>query len=67
FDKRVPLVLLLAAAAGLAAWLVPFVHSLLVTMLLRSTLLTAVYGTLLLATNAEPQVREVLHKLLPRK
>ncbi|QNH60823.1 lipopolysaccharide biosynthesis protein [Hymenobacter sediminicola] len=66
FDRRVPLILLLAAAAGLAAWLVPFVYSLFVTMLLRSTVLTAVYGSLLLLTNAEPQVREVLRKLLKR-
>lgn len=64
FDKRVPLILLLAAVAGLAAWLVPFVHSLFLTMLLRSTLLTVVYGGLLLLTNAEPQVRETLQKLL---
>jgi len=67
FDRRVPLILLLAAAAGLAAWLVPFVHSLFVTMLLRSTLLTALYGGLLLLTNAEPQVQEVLQKLLRRR
>ncbi|MBO0356612.1 polysaccharide biosynthesis C-terminal domain-containing protein [Hymenobacter sp. BT186] len=66
FDRRVPLILLLAAVAGGAAWLVPFVHSLLVTMLLRSTLLTVLYGGLLLATNAEPQVRETLQKLLRR-
>jgi len=66
FDRRVPLILLLAAVAGVAAWLVPFVHSLLITMLLRSTLLTALYSGLLLLTNAEPQVRETLQKLLRR-
>ena len=66
FNKRVPLILLLAAVAGLAAWLVPFVHSLFITMLLRSALLTAVYGGLLLLTNAESQVRETLQKLLKR-
>jgi O-antigen/teichoic acid export membrane protein len=66
FDRRVPLILLLAAVAGLAAWLVPFVHSLFVTMLLRSALLTVVYGGLLLLTNAEPQVRETLQKLWKR-
>ena len=64
FDKRVPVIMLLAAAAGLVAWLVPFVQSLLVTMLLRSVVLTVLYGGLLLATNAEPQVREILKTLL---
>jgi O-antigen/teichoic acid export membrane protein len=67
FDRRVPLILLLAAAAGLTAWAVPFVQSLFWTMLVRSVLLTAVYGGLLLITNAEPQVREVVRKLLPRR
>lgn len=64
FDRRVPLILALAAGAGLVAWLVPMTHNLLVTMLLRSTLLTVVYGGLLLATNAEPQVRLTLAKAL---
>ncbi|MBC8081974.1 MAG: lipopolysaccharide biosynthesis protein [Hymenobacter sp.] len=66
FDGRVPLILGLAATAGLAAWLVPFTYSLPLTMLLRSGLLTVVYGGLLLATNAEPQVRQTLRKLLRR-
>ncbi|UOG76745.1 polysaccharide biosynthesis C-terminal domain-containing protein [Hymenobacter tibetensis] len=66
FDKRVPLILLLAATAGVVAWLVPFMHSLLVTMLLRSVVLTVLYGGLLLATNAEPQVREILQTALRR-
>lgn len=67
FDRRVPLILLLAAGAGLAAYAVPFVHNLFLTMLLRSALLTAVYGALLLLTNAEPQVREIAGKLLGRR
>lgn len=66
FDKRVPVILMLAAVAGVVAWLVPFVHSLLVTMLLRSVVLTVLYGGLLLATNAEPQVREIVKTLLRR-
>ncbi|KAA9339457.1 oligosaccharide flippase family protein [Hymenobacter busanensis] len=55
FDRRVPLLLGIAAVAGLAAWLVPAVESVLVTMLLRSALLTVLYGLLILLTGALPE------------
>ncbi|WP_400191295.1 polysaccharide biosynthesis C-terminal domain-containing protein [Hymenobacter sp. B81] len=66
FDGRILLVLALATAAGLLAWLVPPVHSPLVTMLLRAAVLTAVYAPLVLATGVAPEARAPLQKFLAR-
>jgi O-antigen/teichoic acid export membrane protein len=63
FTWRIPAVLGIAAAAALAAWLVPLVHSLLVTMLLRSAMLTLVYGALLLLTRTVPEVNTIMQNL----
>ena len=60
FTWRIPLVLLIAAAAGWAGWLVPAVGSPFLTMLVRSTVLTAVYGGLVLATGTAPEVGALL-------
>jgi len=62
-------VLAVAAVAGVAAWLVPFVHSYLVTMLVRSVVLTGLYGGLLLILGLVPEASPWLRKLrgtLPR-
>ncbi|WP_133273267.1 lipopolysaccharide biosynthesis protein [Hymenobacter radiodurans] len=66
FDFRIPLVLAVAAAAGLAAWLVPITHSVFVTMLVRSTMLTSVYGGLLLLTRAVPEVSNLWQQVRRR-
>jgi O-antigen/teichoic acid export membrane protein len=66
FTWRIPLVLGIATAAALAAWLVPLVHSPLITMLVRSVVLTAVYGLLLLLTRAVPEVNNVVQNLASR-
>ncbi|QDA58618.1 lipopolysaccharide biosynthesis protein [Hymenobacter jejuensis] len=50
FDYQIVMILGAAALAGLAAWSLPLIHSIFVTMLLRSGLLTALYAGLLLAT-----------------
>jgi O-antigen/teichoic acid export membrane protein len=59
FDRRIPLILGIAAVAGLAAWLVPFVHSFLVTMLVRSVVLTLAYAALILGLNAVPEATQL--------
>ena len=66
FTWRIPLVLGVAVVAGVAAWAVPFVQSFFLTMLLRSALLTAVYGGLLLALGLAPEVWPLLQKLRQR-
>ncbi|RYU82402.1 lipopolysaccharide biosynthesis protein [Hymenobacter persicinus] len=63
FDRRIPLILGIAAASGLLAGLVPFVHSHLLTMLLRSAGLTILYAALILGTNAAPEATAYLQKL----
>ena len=66
FTWRIPLILLLAAGAGLAGWLVPALASPLLTMLLRSAVLTLMYGGLVLATGTAPEALELLHSLRQR-
>jgi O-antigen/teichoic acid export membrane protein len=66
FDFRIPLVIGIAAAAGVAAWLVPSVQSVFATMLLRSVVLTGVYGGLLLLTQAIPEVGNVWQQVRQR-
>jgi O-antigen/teichoic acid export membrane protein len=63
FDWRIPLVLGIAAVAGVAAWLLPLVDSIFVTMLLRSVVLTGIYGGLLLLTRAVPEINSMLQKV----
>jgi O-antigen/teichoic acid export membrane protein len=63
FDRRIPLILGIAAGSGLLAGLVPFVHSQLLTMLLRSAGLTVLYAALILGTNAAPEATAYLQKL----
>ena len=69
FDGRIPLILGSAAAAGMAAWLLPFVYSFLVTMLVRSVVLTVIYAALILGLNAVPEANKLLisakRRLLP--
>ena len=62
FTWRIPLVLGAAAVAGAAGWAVPFTQSYFLTMLLRSGLLTVVYGGLLLALGLVPEVGPWLQK-----
>ena len=66
FDYRIPLILGAAGAAALAGWLVPPVHSLFVTMLLRSAALTVVYAAGVLLTRAAPEAQPLLRKLRDR-
>ncbi|UYZ60589.1 lipopolysaccharide biosynthesis protein [Hymenobacter latericus] len=66
FDKRIPLLLGIAALAGVAGWLVPTLPSAWLTMLVRSAALTAVYGALVLATRAVPEAMPLLQKILGR-
>lgn len=67
FDYRIALIIGVAAAAALAGWLVPPVHSLFATMLLRSAALTAVYAAGLLLTRAVPEAQAALDKLRGRR
>lgn len=67
FDRRILLILGAAVAAGLVGWLVPAVHSLFVTMLLRSAALTAVYAAVVLLTGAVPEAQPLLQKLRGRR
>lgn len=66
FDYRILLILGAAGAAALVGWLLPPVHSLLVTMLLRSVALSVVYAAILLLTRAVPEVQPLLQKLRGR-
>lgn len=63
FTWRIPLVLGAAAVAGGLAWLVPFVQSFFVTMVVRSTVLTVAYGALLLLLGLVPEARPLLQRL----
>ncbi|MBX0290149.1 polysaccharide biosynthesis C-terminal domain-containing protein [Hymenobacter sp. HSC-4F20] len=66
FTWRIPLILGIAAVAGVAGWLMPTLSSALLTMLLRSTVLTLVYGGLILLTNSAPEATAFLRKLWER-
>ncbi|RTQ52234.1 hypothetical protein EJV47_04190 [Hymenobacter gummosus] len=66
FDYRILLILGAAAAAALAGWLLPPVHSLFVTMLLRSAVLTLVYAAVVLLTRAVPEAQPIIQKLTRR-
>ncbi|KUG07390.1 lipopolysaccharide biosynthesis protein [Solirubrum puertoriconensis] len=66
FDKRIPLLLGIAALAGLVGWLVPTFPSVWLTMFVRSAALTAVYGGLVLATQAVPEATPLLLTILGR-
>jgi O-antigen/teichoic acid export membrane protein len=66
FTWRIPLTLGIAAVAGGAAWMIPALLSPLLTMLLRSTVLTILYGGLILLTNTAPEVTGFLQKLSRR-
>ncbi|GAB3295627.1 lipopolysaccharide biosynthesis protein [Hymenobacter tenuis] len=66
FTWRIPLILGIAAAAGLAGWLIPALGSPFLTMLLRSATLTIVYAALLLVTNSAPEANVFLSKLQAR-
>ena len=66
FTWRIPLVLGIAAVAGGAAWLVPALPSPFLTMLLRSVVLTILYGGLILLTNSAPEATGFLQKLSRR-
>ncbi|QJX48247.1 oligosaccharide flippase family protein [Hymenobacter taeanensis] len=66
FTWRIPLILGIAAAAGGAAWLLPALSSPFLTMLLRSTVLTILYGGIILLTNSAPEATGVLQKISRR-
>jgi O-antigen/teichoic acid export membrane protein len=66
FDFRIPLVVGIAAAAGVAAWLMPFIHSVFVTMLVRSVVLTGMYGGLLVMTRTVPEVSNLWRQMRQR-
>ncbi|MCA8829797.1 lipopolysaccharide biosynthesis protein [Hymenobacter pini] len=66
FTWRIPLILGIAAVAGGAAWLVPAVGSPFLTMLLRSAVLTAVYGGLVLVTGTAPEATALLQNMRKR-
>ena len=61
-----PVVLAVAAGSGLLVWLLPALASPLLTMLLRGTVLTALYGGTLLLLGLVPEARPLLQKLLKR-
>ncbi|WP_170170348.1 lipopolysaccharide biosynthesis protein [Hymenobacter perfusus] len=66
FTWRIPLILFITAVAGGLAWLVPALGSPLLTMLLRSTVITAVYGGLILVTGTAPEVITLFRSLKKR-
>ncbi|WP_165768311.1 lipopolysaccharide biosynthesis protein [Hymenobacter amundsenii] len=66
FTWRIPLILAITAAAGAAGYLVPAVGSPMLTMLVRSTVITAVYGGLVLATGTAPEAGALLATLRKR-
>ncbi|AHJ97245.1 lipopolysaccharide biosynthesis protein [Hymenobacter swuensis] len=66
FTWRIPLILLITAVAGGLAWLVPTLDSPLLTMLLRSTVITAVYSGLILVTGTAPEVITLFRSLKKR-
>ncbi|MCB2379182.1 polysaccharide biosynthesis C-terminal domain-containing protein [Hymenobacter sp. BT635] len=66
FTWRIPLIMVVAAGAGGLVWLLPALPSKLLTMLLRGTLLTALYGGALLGLGLVPEARPLLQKVLRR-
>ncbi|PJJ59727.1 oligosaccharide flippase family protein [Hymenobacter chitinivorans] len=66
FTWRIPVVLAVAAGSGLLVWLVPALPSPLLTMLLRGSLLTGLYGGTLLGLGLVPEAQPLLKKLLRR-
>ncbi|RSK24746.1 lipopolysaccharide biosynthesis protein [Hymenobacter metallilatus] len=66
FTRQIPLLLAITAAAGVAGWLVPALGSPFVTMLLRSGVLTAVYGGLVLVSGVAPEAQALLQSLQQR-
>jgi O-antigen/teichoic acid export membrane protein len=66
FTWRIPLIVGLAAVAGICGWLMPTLNSPFLTMLLRSGVLTVVYVGLLLMTNSAPEALPFLQKISSR-
>ena len=56
FDRSLPLLLLVAAVAGTATWLLPALPSPFGTLLLRGGTLTLLYGAGLLLTRTAPEL-----------
>ncbi|MCC2545240.1 polysaccharide biosynthesis C-terminal domain-containing protein [Hymenobacter sp. BT175] len=65
FDRTIPLLVLAAAAAGGAAWWMPPVHSVFVTMLLRSAVLTGLYGSAVLGLKLLPEAQTLVNRIIP--
>ncbi|UOQ70359.1 oligosaccharide flippase family protein [Hymenobacter cellulosilyticus] len=66
FTWRIPVILLVAAGAGLLVWLLPTLPSKFLTMLMRGTVLTVLYGGILLLLGLVPEAQPLLRKLLRR-
>ncbi|UOQ51068.1 lipopolysaccharide biosynthesis protein [Hymenobacter cellulosivorans] len=64
FTWRIPVVLAVAAGSGLLVWLLPTLPSKLLTMLLRGSVLTGLYGGALLGLGLVPEAQPLLRKLL---
>ncbi|MGI4875705.1 MAG: oligosaccharide flippase family protein [Janthinobacterium lividum] len=63
FDRRIFFILVLAGGAGAVAWVLPGFPNIWLTLLLRGGVLTALYGTGLLATGLVPEVSALARKL----
>jgi O-antigen/teichoic acid export membrane protein len=66
FDGRIMRILVVAAVAGVAAWAPPATGSIWLTMLMRGSILTVVYGAGVLLTRASPEAEALLASLRRR-
>ncbi|MDO7847261.1 lipopolysaccharide biosynthesis protein [Hymenobacter sp. M29] len=66
FDTRIPRILAVAAVAGFAAWALPELGNIWLTLLMRGGVLTVLYGAGVLLTGTAPEAVALLGKLRGR-
>ena len=66
FDSRIPRILAVAAVAGFAAWALPEMGNIWLTLLLRGGVLTLLYGAGVWLTNTAPEAVALLDKVRRR-